>query len=56
MDNQPSTAVDTTARVPIRVVYPDQSDAMRQWLMDLRRDLLRKVKQIDEFILTLETD
>ncbi len=38
------------AQRPVSVTYVDDAPDTRQWLMDLRRDLLRKVKQIDEIL------
>lgn len=44
------TAMTHSADRPVSVTYVDDAPDMRQWLMDLRRDLLRKVKQIDEML------
>ncbi len=42
-----------TASTPAKIEYVDDKPNVREWLMQLRRDLLRKVKQIDELLLTL---
>lgn len=40
----------------IKVTYTDDAPDVRQYLQDLRRDLLRKVRQLDELIARLPVD
>ncbi len=45
-----------TASTPAKIEYRDDKPDVREWLINLRRDLLRKVKQIDELLQTLPRD
>lgn len=52
----PADLYSVPMAMPIKVTYTDDSPDVRQWLQDLRRDLLRKVRQIDELISRLPID
>lgn len=47
--------VTTTAQIG-RVSYVDDKPDIREYLINLRRDLLRKVKDIDELLSRLPAD
>jgi hypothetical protein len=51
----PGPILCATSPSQVKIEYTDDAPNMRQWLMDLRRDLLRKVRQIDELLQTLDT-
>ncbi len=53
MSEQQQSYTTITTTQPLKVEYIDDKPDMRQWLMDLRRDLLRKVKQIDEMLMSM---
>ena len=38
------------AHVPLKIDYVNDAPDVREYLVNLRRDLLRKVKQLDELI------
>jgi hypothetical protein len=40
----------TASITAIKITYTDDVPDVRDYLIDLRRDLLRKVKQLDELI------
>ena len=42
--------------VPFKIEYTSDAPNVREWLINLRRDLLRKVKQLDELIAQLPLD
>ncbi len=48
-----TSSVDVPFRIECTGAKPPD---MREWLQNLRRDLLRKVKQIDDLLLTLPVD
>lgn len=54
--SQQQAPYTTSADLPVKIEYINDAPDVREWLMNLRRDLLRKVKQIDELLLTLPLD
>lgn len=44
------------AEIQIKIEYTNDAPDVRQWLIDLKRDLLRKVRNIDELLATLPVD
>lgn len=48
--------VTPSVDIPFKIEYTDDRPDVREWLINLRRDLLRKVKQLDELIAQLPLD
>lgn len=55
-EHQTQYTVTPSVDVPFKIEYTNDAPDMREWLRNLRRDLLRKVKQIDELLITLPLD
>ena len=51
-----NTVTSTSLSAPVQVTYVDDTPDVRQWLIDLRRDLLDKMKQLNELIARLPVD
>ena len=48
--------VTASANLPIKIEYTNDKPDLRSWLTCLRRDLLHKVKQIDELLAAMPVD
>lgn len=46
----------TASVQPLKVTYTDDLPDVREYLMNLRRDLLRKVRDLDELIARMPQD
>ena len=55
-ETHPTDLYSTPLSVPVQVTYVDDVPDVRQWLIGLRRDLVRKIKQLDELIARLPVD
>jgi hypothetical protein len=48
------TPYTTTANYPVTITCIDDAPDVREYLINLRRDLLRKVRDLDELIARIE--
>jgi hypothetical protein len=56
MSEQHTPYITPSALIPFGVTYTDDKPDVLEYLINLRRDLLRKVKQLDELIARLQVD
>ncbi len=54
--NEPREPYITAPIVQLKITYIDDVPDVRDYLINLRRDLLRKVKQLDELIARMPQD
>jgi hypothetical protein len=54
MNESRADYITATANAPVKVTYTDDAPDVRDYLVNLRRDLLRKVRDLDELIARID--